>query len=80
MRGREREAAKKNFKSIQVLLLSESKKGSLFTAVSIQTFTPCFCLKQATEALLILLYCRRRNATLKLFVMCQTKPRRTIWN
>jgi len=63
-----------------VLLISELKKGSLFTAASIQTLTLCFCLKQVTEALFILLYCKRRNTTLKLFVMCQTKPRRMIRN
>lgn len=66
-------------KSIQVLLLSELRKGSLFTTVPIQTFAPCFCLKQVTEALLILTYCRRRNTMLKLFVTCKTKPRRRIW-
>lgn len=78
--GREMEAAKKHFKSIQVLLLSELKKGSLFTTVSIQIFTLCFCLKQVTETLLKLPYCRRRNTALKWFVMCQTKPRRIIRN
>lgn len=52
----------------------------MFTAVSIQTFTLCFCLKQVTEALLMLPYCRRRNTTLKLFVLRKTKPRRMIRN
>lgn len=54
--------------NIQQLVLSEVKKGSLFTAVSIQTCTTHFCLKQVTKALLVLLYHTRKNTSLKRFV------------
>lgn len=54
--------------SVQLLVLSELKKGSLFTTVSIRTCTTRFCLKQVTKALFVLLYYTRRNTSLKRFV------------